>query len=315
MFKLNSVLLIFTITLITSACNESGSGSATIRVSTGPTRITTAPTRITTLSPAPQGLFRIDEEFFRSPGDHGGVARFRERDRSASYHILTTNMDDPIVDPSQTVNTDALDEMGSRYFSEYYSGKLTRRRITGFEDATFHMYIDKDWPRVYALLAVDSGGYTDFEVGGPDVSRLIGGTRPDLPGGTHTYTGTTIITPRHGGNYIYEDKFEMTVQFDQSRGNISANVVDLGDPNTNDDDFRSLLTGEFGVDYRNSTFHGDSLRLEGSDPLNNLPDFRYDASIYGSFHNHRGTGVTGVYFDNSAQPMYGGAIVGARTRY
>ena len=289
MFKIKSILVIFILSLLSSACNYSSSSS--------------------------KGLVRLDEEFFRSPSDHGGVARFYTRDGSNSYHILTTNMNDPIVDPTQSVNTDALREIGSLPLSRRYTRTLTRRRVTGFEDATFHMYTDKDWPRVYALLAVDSDGYTDFEVGGPDVPDLIGGTRPDLPSGTHTYTGTTIITPRHGGDYIYTDDFEMTVNFDQSRGNITANVRDQGDPTTINDDFYSLLTGEFGIDYRNATFHGDRLRLEGADPLNNITNFRYDASIYGSFHNHRGTGVTGVYFDNSAQPVYGGAIVGARTRY
>ncbi len=290
MFKIKSIIVIFILSLFTSACYISSSSS-------------------------PQGLLRIDEEFFRSPGDHGGVARFRNSNRTRSYHILTTNMDDPIVDPSQSVNTDALPEITPLSLSRRYEGTLTRRRVTGFEDARFHLYRDKDWPQVYALLAVDSDGYTDFEVGGPDVPGYVGGTRPDLPGGTHTYTGTAIVTPRHGGDYIYNDDFEMTVNFDQSRGNITANVRDQGDPTTINDDFYSLLTGEFEIDYRNATFHGDRLRMEGSDPLNNIGNFRSDASIYGSFHNHRGTGVSGVYFDNSAQPVYGGAIVGARTRY
>ena len=292
MLIIKPILLIFVLLLVTSACNTYSSTSS-------------------------QGLIRTNEEFFHSRSDHGGVARFREGDGFGGhqYHILTTNMDDPIVDPSQSVNTDALREISSLPLARRYTGTLTRRRITGFEDATFHMYTDKDWPQIYALLAVDSDGYTDFEVGGPDVPNYIGGTRPDLPGGTYTYTGTAIITPRHGGDYIYYDDFEMTVNFDQSRGNITANVRDQGDPTTINDDFFSLLTGEFEVDYRNATFHGDRLRLEGSDPLNNITNFRHDASIYGSFHNHRGTGVTGVYFDNSAQPIYGGSIVGARTRY
>ena len=289
MSKIKSILVIFIFSLAFSACNYSSSSST--------------------------NLVRVDEEFFRSPSDHGGVARYYTRDDSNSYHILTTNMDDPIVDPTQSVNTDALREIDALPLSRRYTGTLTRRRVTGFKDATFHMYTDKDWPRVYALLAVDGDGYTDFEVGGPDVPDYLGGTRPDLPSGTHSYNGTSIITTREGQGYIFTGEFRMEVNFDQSSGTIRAEVINQGDPTRINDDFRSLLDGDFGIDYRNASFHGSRLDFTGTDPENNLSNFRFSASIYGSFHNHRGTGVTGVYFDNSAQPIYGGAIVGARTRY
>ena len=302
MLYIKSILLIFALAIITSACHVTV--SETNSLAPDPRDI------IVRDSGVP--LFRDVEEYFHRT-DRGGVVRFREDNRSRSYHLLTTDVDDPIIDPTQTVNTDAIREEPSLHYSYRYEGILTKRRITGFQDATFHLYADKDWPRVYALLAVAEGGSTDIEVGGPDVPNYIGGTRPDLPSGRYTYNGTTIITPRNGGAFVHSGRFEMEVDFDQSSGTIRAEVENHGAPRLGDE-FDSILTGNFNIDYRNSTYHGDELRLVVNDDPNS---FSLDklASIYGNFHNHRGTGVTGVYFDNSPSPAYGGAIVGARTRY
>ena len=283
MYKIKSLFIIFALSIVVSACN-SGSISLEPR------------------HPLPQFFDRTD----------GGGAR-RYSIREGIYHILTTNIDDPIVDPTQAVNTDALPEISSLPLSRRYEGTLTRRRITGFEDARFHMYRDKDWPRVYALLAVDSDGYTDFQVGGPDVPGYLGGTRPDLPAGEHTYTGTTIITPRHGGDFIHTGDLHLVADFDNSEGHIRATVDDMGGYST-EGDFYSQLTGEFSIDYRDGSFEGYDLRLVVNDEPNNL---RLDshAFIYGNFHESRGQGVTGIFYDDSASPAYGGAIIGARTRY
>ena len=277
MYKIKSLFIIFALSIVVSACN-SGSISLEPR------------------HPLPQ--------FFQSPSDRGGVRRFSYSD--GIYHILTTNMDDPIVDPTQSVNTQALRETAGLPFSRTFEGPLQRRRITGFEDATFHMYTDKDWPRVYALLAVDREGYTDFEVGGPRIPGYLGGSRPDLPAGEYTYTGTTIITPRHGGDFIHTGDLHLVADFDNSDGHIRATV--------NDGDFNSQLTGNFSIDYRDGSYEGYDLRLVVNDGPNNL---RLDshAFIYGNFHEARGQAVTGIFYDDSASPAYGGAIIGARTRY
>ena len=244
--------------------------------------------------------------------DGGGVRRFSANDRI--YHILTTNIEDPIVDPTQSVNTEALPQISSLPLSSRNEGTLTRRRVTGFEDARFHFYRDIDWPRVYALLAVDREGYTDFEVGGPRVPNLLGGTIPDLPGGEFTYNGTTIITPRHGGDFIYTGDLHLVADFENTEGYIRATVDDQGGTSEIGDDFYAQLTGTFAIDYTNASYRGNHLRLIVNDAPNNL---RLDANafIYGNFHEARAQGVTGVFYDNSASPAYGGAIIGARTRY
>ena len=283
MSNIKLILYIFILSFVISACN---SGSISI-----------------------ERRYPLPQIFDRTDG--GGVRRFSYTD--GIYHILTTNIDDPIVDPTQSVNKDALPEISSLPLSRRYEGTLTRRRITGFEDARFHLYRDIDWPRVYALLAVDSDGYTDFEVGGPRVQNLLGGTIADLPGGEFTYTGTTIITPRHGGDYIHTGDLHLVADFDNTEGYIRATVNDLGERGP-EDDFYSQLTGTFAIDYRNGSYQGHGLRLVVNDAPNNL---RLDspAFIYGNFQEARAQGVTGVFYDDSASPAYGGAIIGARTRY
>ena len=283
MYKIKSLLIIFALSIVVSACN-SGSISLEPR------------------HPLPQFFDRTDG---------GGARRFSIEGRI--YHILTTNIDDPIVDPTQSVNTEALPEISSLPLSRRYEGTLTRRRITGFEDARFHMYTDKDWPRVYALLATDSDRYTDFEVGGPRVPGYLNGPIADLPSGEHIYTGTTIITPRHGGEFIYTGELHLVADFDNSDGYIRATVNDRGGDGQGDD-FYSQLTGEFSIDYRDGSFEGYDLRLVVNDGPNEL---RLDshAFIYGNFHEARGQAVTGIFYDDSASPAYGGAIIGARTRY
>jgi hypothetical protein len=110
--------------------------------------------------------------------------------------------------------------------------------------------------------------------------------------GSATYEGTNIFTLRDG-SYAETGTFVMTINFAAPTGSLQGQTA-----NTN------IVVDEIAFDLQNGQFYSNlaMLTVDGNE---------VSASLYGSIHGDGGTGVTGIYHENSAiAPLFAGAIAG-----
>jgi len=154
----------------------------------------------------------------------------------------------------------------------------------------------------YMLYAIDSNNKLNVAVFAPEVSSMP-------TSGQYTYTGTHFASPRtvtmnnNSPTDTAQGTFSMSVNFGTGTGQIStANTSNIANETMQ-------LSGNITIDTVNGTFTGDNLTLQG-DLVNLGGDTT--AKIIGNFHQAGAQTVTGLYYQDKAEPDVGGAIIGKR---
>ena len=155
----------------------------------------------------------------------------------------------------------------------------------------------------YMLYAIDSNNKLNVAVFAPEVSSMP-------TSGQYTYTGTHFASPRtvtmnnNVPTNTAQGTFSMSVDFGTGTGTITTSSTNITNTNTGME-----LSGNIAIDTVNGTFTGDNLTLNG-----NLVSLGSDttAKIIGNFHQAGAQTVTGLYYQDKAEPDVGGAIIGKR---
>ena len=209
-----------------------------------------------------QDTNRNNVEYFGIP-DHGGVVRYQITENESekyTYHLLTTDMNDPIISP-RSINLDELQNL----FTLPHSYQSRETLMSQGQEVTLHQFIDKD-SDVYAVIATNEGSsLSDIQVGGLDVPRI--------PFGDYTYNGTSILYTRNATDIensrydIATGQFTMTISFDNARGRIESSTSTRTPPSNVNRDIKpplflsSNLVGNMAIDIRNGTFVGQNLEF------------------------------------------------------
>lgn len=141
-----------------------------------------------------------------------------------------------------------------------------------------------------------SGGVSIVYAGSSSGSLIMAGGSPvsNIPAGSFTYTGNNIIGNRDS-SYSEDGSFTMNVNFSTGDAAISGSTA-------------------------NSTFGGNGISVNTSDgtfsdsniTMSTNGDPSVSATITGQFHGNGATGVTGIYHDNSSNPLTVGIFAGER---
>lgn len=133
---------------------------------------------------------------------------------------------------------------------------------------------------------------------GSDATRSViaGGAKvSNIPIGSYVYQGTNVVT--RSGVEPETGTFRMGVNFTTGTADIDGSTT--GTTGT-------TIIGDMTVNNKTGTFAGDNLLLmDGLDSTS--------ATIQGNFHGNGATAVSGVYHDNSPEPVIAGAIAGSRS--
>ena len=165
--------------------------------------------------------------------DDAGVAHFSERvdNMSTSSYIITGDIDNFQIIRTNPLILSNLSMQSETTKTETSTGNLN---VYG-KDQTVTMYKDKTSGAV-ALLGMENNSIASV------ISR--GDTIWSIPRGVYTYDGASVVIKRGVGNTPNAGEFNMTVNFEASTGQITAeNPI-------------SLLTGNFVV----NTARGNILR-------------------------------------------------------
>ena len=156
----------------------------------------------------------------------------------------------------------------------------------------------------YMLYAIDGANKLNVAVFAPEISSMP-------TSGQYTYTGTHFASPRtvtmNNSNVptnTAQGTFSMSVDFGTGTGTITTSSTNITNTNTGME-----LSGNIAIDTVNGTFTGDNLTLNGT-----LVSLGSDttAKIIGNFHQAGAQTVTGLYYQDKAEPDVGGAIIGKR---
>jgi hypothetical protein len=211
-------------------------------------------------------------------GDGAGVAR-AEQD-GITMHIMTGDIQNQSLDgPDIAVDLSNLSSSGSNQYGEFYSGLVT---INGVP-------VNLD---VYASDRGESFIMYGFS-GNVDALAAFGSKVSNIPTGSYQYLGTNIIGARAGG-FAEVGTFGMTVNFSSGTAAITGTTA------------RTAISGTgLSVNNSNGTFTGNNLTLTVNGQST-------AATIHGHFHGNGAVGISGIYHDNAAIPVYAGAIAGSR---
>ena len=201
-----------------------------------------------------------------------------------------------LIAQNLTQETDENREEGTTGLSDV--GKLYRGQAMLGDGARFQYSVYKDDRSDVAMIfELNSTDINRISVGGEAVSHL-----PET--GMHTYTGANFLTKSEtdGTNRkVYSGSFTMNVNFAHGTGTISG---------VNDSEINSM-SGNLVINMEKGTFEVNRLNFATTDGTE-------VGEMYGNFHDERGTGVSGIYFqgsydpENPRIPNFYGAIAGSR---
>ena len=141
-----------------------------------------------------------------------------------------------------------------------------------------------------------SGGVYIVYAGSSSGSLIMAGGNPvsNIPTGSFTYTGNNILGNRDS-SYSEDGSFSMNVNFSTGNAAISGSTAN------------STFGGNgISVNTSDGTFHDSGITMSvNGDP--SVP-----ATITGQFNGDGATGVTGMYHDNSSNPLTVGIFAGER---
>ena len=221
-------------------------------------------------------------------GDGSGVARMTSTSsgESGTFSVMAANIQTGVNnvnnngDSISAVDLSNVTYHSSNAYGKYFTGSAT---ING--------------------IAVNVESYESFsgEVGiayivsaNANLVMVGGTTATNIPTGSYTYNGTNIIGNRDG-SYAEQGTFAMSVDFSNSTAAISGSTA-------------SSTFGGTGISINTSTGNfadtGIAMTVNGGASV--------PASISGQFNGNGATGVTGIYHDNSNNPLTVGMFAGER---
>ncbi len=175
-------------------------------------------------------------------------------------------------------DTNSLTYTGSDNFGYYYTGNayIGPTRIT----ATVYFLDDFETYAVYGQSAYGSG----IATAGPLITN-----QPTE--GVASYQGNFVIGDRFGGGFTEFGSFAMDVNFNTNLARIQGN--------TNN----SSLTGLGMAVNSDGTIDAENLTLV-------VNSSSYNAKLHGNLHGDGATSNSGVFYEDSANPLYAGAFLG-----
>lgn len=178
-----------------------------------------------------------------------------------------------------TIDQDSLIGVGANDYGVFYDGAISTGE--GTESAT--IFIDNQ----EQLLVISYQNRATSNL------SAFGATPENIPfAGSAAYEGTNIFTLRNG-SVSETGTFVMTVNFSSQTGILHGQTAST-----------NISVSDIAFDLANGQFYSNlaTLSVDGN---------TYDASLYGSFHGDGGTGVTGIYHQNSeTAPLMAGAVAG-----
>ena len=201
-----------------------------------------------------------------------------------------------LIEQNLTEETNENREEGTTGLSDF--GKLYRGPAVLGDGGRFQYSVYKDDRSDVAMI---------FELNGTEINRIsVGGEAVShLPEtGRYTYTGANFLTKSETGGTnrkVHSGSFTMDVNFALGTGTISGD---------NDSEI-NIMTSVLAINMVKGTFEVDHLNLETTDGAE-------VGEMYGNFHDERGTGVSGIYFqgtydsENPRIPNFYGALAGSR---
>ena len=217
-------------------------------------------------------------------GNGSGVARISDED--ATGVLMGSDIQSFVNDVNSTgdevsaADTSNVTYDHSNTFGDYFAGSAT---INGSPiDVIEYQSFSRDVVIVYAANNNDS------------IIATAGAPVTNIPTGSFQYTGTNILANRDA-SYSEDGSFLMNVNFSTGDAAITG----------------STATSTFGgtgisVNTSNGTFSDSNITMSLSGGSNR------PATITGQFHGNGATGVTGIYHDNSSNPLQVGIFAGER---
>ena len=204
------------------------------------------------------------------------------------------------VDPHSYEFTPA----GYNEFGDFYDVDF---HISGVGDATSFTYIDEDFPDTYInLVYLTYLNDRYLEVGGDNYYTV--------PIGRIIYSGTNIFsvwgterTENGWGSGHSDGTFALEANFALGEGSITGNSVKISASGDDPGLDESQIEGSFDINTEAGTFSGGDIEVRNHDS-NEI----FYAYIYGSFHGEEGEAVTGIYVEDTSDPLFFGGIAGGR---